>query len=79
MDFKSSYDKSYDPQVERLKAEIAEICHAIEHKLESTISYYKHHKEKFLENPRDLNNYDVLKNMLNHLKEPLYPYQEFRY
>ena len=79
LDFKSSYDSGYDPQLEKMKAEIQEVCHAIEHKLEGTISYYKHHKEEYFKNPSNLNNYDALKGMLEHLKAPLYPYQEFRY
>jgi hypothetical protein len=79
LDFKSSYGSGYDHQIEKMKAEIHEVCHAIEHKLEGTISYYKHHKDEYFKNPRDKNNYDALKNMLEHLREPLYPYQEFRY
>ena len=68
LDFKSSYDQNYDPQIEKMKAEIQQVCHAIEHKLEGTISYYKHHKEEYFKNPSDLNNYEALKNMLEHLK-----------
>ena len=77
--FKSSYDKSYDPWVTKQKAKVESICHALEHKLEGTISYYNHHKDKFFENPNDLNHAEALENMFNHLKEPLYPYQEMRY
>jgi hypothetical protein len=78
LDFKSTFGDDYDPQIEQMKAEIMEVCHALEHKLEGTISYYKHHKEKYFNNPRDKNNYDALKNMLRHFREPLYPYQEYR-
>jgi hypothetical protein len=79
LDFKSSYDNRYDPSIEKTKSEANEICHALEHKLQGTIEYYKHHKEEFFKNPSNLNNFDALKNMLRHLREPLYPYQNYRF
>lgn len=77
LDFKSSYS-NIDPEIEKLKAEANDICHALEHKLEGTINYYKMHKDGFFNNPNDMNHFEALKNMLRHLREPLYPYQEFR-
>lgn len=79
LDFESSFDREFDPNIEKLKTEITAVCHALEHKLQGTISYYKHEKEEFFKNPRDMNHAEKLKNMLEHLKEPLYSYQEFRY
>jgi hypothetical protein len=77
LDFESSYG-DYEPQVEQTKAKANEICHALEHKLQGTITYYKRNKAKFFKNPNDMNSLEALENMLKHLKEPLYPYQEFR-
>lgn len=77
LDFESSY-KNYDPLKERYISKANEICHAIEHKLQGTITYYKRNKQKFFENPNDMNSFEALENMLKHLAEPLYPYQNFR-
>jgi len=77
LDFKSSYS-NVDPQIERVKAQANEVCHALEHKIEGLINYYKMTKTEFFNNPRDMNALKKLENMLKHLREPLYPYQEFR-
>lgn len=77
--FESSFDKNYDPWIAKQKAHIDSVCHAIEHKLEGTISYYNHYKDEFAKNPTHLDNSEALENMLKHLTEPLYPYQEFRF
>lgn len=68
-----------DPQVEQAKAKANQICQALEHKLEGVISAYKYHKNEFFKNPRDMNHLEALEGMFNHLREPLYPWQEFRY
>lgn len=78
LDFKSGYS-DYDPQLEKQKAEAHSICHALEHKLQGTIEYYKHYKQEYFNNPNDMNSFQALENMLRHLAEPLYPYQNFRF
>jgi hypothetical protein len=77
LDLESSYD-DYDAQLEEVKAKAHKICSALEHKLQGTIAHYKMNKDKFFKNPRDMNSFEALENMLKHLREPLYPYQEFR-
>lgn len=78
IDFKSSYDQSFDPRREKLKTEANEAAYSIEKMLSGTITYYKREKEKFFNNPDDMNSFESLQRLESYLRPILAQFSEFR-
>jgi hypothetical protein len=76
LDFESSYD-NYNPQIEKVKAEANKLCADIEQYLKGTINYYQNNKEKFFNNPSDMNSFEALKGMFERLRPTLAQYSQF--
>jgi hypothetical protein len=78
LDFKSSYDDNFNPQIEKLKSDANQKCHNIEQMLSGTITYYKREKEKFFNNPNDMNSFEALEKLESFLRPHLAQFREFR-
>lgn len=78
LDFKSSYDDTYDPHLEKMKSEANANCHNIEKMLSGTITYYKREKEKFFRNPNDLGSYEAIDKLEKFLRPNLAQFSGFR-
>lgn len=78
LDFKSSYDRQFDPQIEKLKTEANQNCYSIEKMLSGTITYYKREKEKFFNNPNDMNSFEALDKLESFLRPHLAQFSEFK-
>lgn len=78
LDFKSSYPDNFDPTIEKLKSEANQKCHNIEKMLSGTITYYKREKEKFFNNPNDMNSFEALERLESFLRPHLAQFSEFK-
>ena len=76
LDIESSYD-DYDAPTEKVKAEANELCSYIEKYLKGTINYYQNNKEKFFNNPSDMNSFEAIKGMFERLRPTLAQYSQF--
>jgi hypothetical protein len=78
LDFKSSYDDSFNPQIEKLKTEANQNCHNIEKMISGLITYYKREKDKFLNNPNEMNSFESIDRLESFLRPHLAQFREFR-
>ena len=78
LDFKSSYDDSFNPQIEKLKTEANQNCHNIEKMISGLITYYKREKDKFFNNPNDMNSFESIDRLESFLRPHLAQFREFR-
>ena len=78
LEFKSSYDDSFDPNVEKLKSEANRNSHNIETMLSGVITYYKREKDKFFKNPNDMNSFEALTNLEALLRPQLAQFRNFK-
>lgn len=77
IDFQGSYEPTFNPQAQKLKAHIDEICHIIEADLKGTIAYYKRAKADFEQNPNNMNAVEELEGVKARIHNVLAQYNQF--
>jgi hypothetical protein len=78
LEFKSSYDDSFNPEIEKLKSEANRNSHNIETMLSGVITYYKREKDNFFRNPNDMNSFEAIKNLEALLRPQLAQFRNFK-
>lgn len=72
------YENLRNPEFSRHYAETENFIRMLEHKITGLTTYFGQLKRGYENNPNDTTYASEIKALFEHLKEPLYPYQEFR-